>query len=360
MRRRVILGVILCFAGCSEVPPPYPWQLPNGVPTPEVPAANPLTAEKIALGKRLFYDRRLSGNGQQSCSTCHLQAFAFAEPRAVSVGSTGSLLTRNAPALVNVAYNPTLTWSHPGLETLERQHLVPLFNDDPVELGAAGAEAEIIAALSEDAEYPALFSAAFPDEREPIDFHNVVRSIASFVRSLTSFDSAFDRYAYGGDDDALSESAKRGMELFFSERLECHHCHGGFNFTQSSTHDNQPVSPKPFHNNGLTSSPDRGLADHTGLTADRGKFRAPTLRNIAVTAPYLHNGSAATLEEVIDLYAEGGATPRAENRSALVQGFEITAEEKTDLLAFLDSLTDPAFLSNPDTADPFSEAAPES
>lgn len=357
MKLAASVVALFCLASCVEAPPPYPWQLPAGVPAPEVPADNPLTAEKIALGQRLFYDRRLSGNGEQSCSTCHLQAYAFAEPKAVSVGSTGADLTRNAPALVNVAYNPTLTWSHPGLETLERQHLVPLFSEEPVELGATGAEAAIIRALQEDSDYPALFAAAFPEEREPIDFHNIVRAIASFVRSLTSFDSAFDRYAYGGEDDSLTDAAKRGMELFFSERLECHHCHGGFNFTQSSTHDNQPVSPKPFHNNGLTNSRDRGLAEHTGLTADRGKFRAPTLRNIAVTAPYLHNGSAATLEDVIDLYAEGGAKPRAENQSALVQGFEITAEEKADLLAFLDSLTDPAFLANPLTADPFEQSA---
>lgn len=355
MKALLPLIAFLALGGCAETPPDYPWQLPAGVPAPDVPADNALTPEKIALGKRLFYDRRLSGNGQQSCSTCHLQAFAFAEPRAVSIGSTGTELTRNAPALVNVAYNPTLTWSHPGLETLERQHLVPLFNEDPVELGATGAEAAIIHALTDDPSYPALFASAFPDERDPIDFHNIVRAIASFVRSLTSFDSAFDRYAYGGEDDALTDAAKRGMELFFSERLECHHCHGGFNFTQSSTHDNQPVSPKPFHNNGLTNSTDRGLAEHTGLTADRGKFRAPTLRNIAATAPYLHNGSAETLADVIDLYAQGGATPRADNQSALVQGFEITAEEKADLLAFLDSLTDPGFLSNPETADPFAE-----
>lgn len=340
----------------------YQWSLIKGFPKPQVPVNNPMTDAKVLLGKVLFFDKNLSANKQQSCESCHLQQFAFAENKRVSIGSTGELHRRNAPALVNIAYNKTLTWAHDGITTLERQILLPMFGEEPIELGITGHEEEVLARFTTE-QYQALFNNAFPEQE--ISFELIVKALASYVRSLTSLNSPFDRYAYLGDDSAISESAIRGMALFFSERLECHHCHGGFNFTQSTGHEQQLIDRRPFHNTGLynvkvdgerTGYPqdDIGLAEISTLARDNGRFRAPTLRNIVKTAPYMHDGSVATLEEVIDIYADGGrvilqgkhqgdgrANPL---KSQFIKGFELTVEEKNDLLAFLHTLTDEEFL----------------
>jgi cytochrome c peroxidase len=362
-------GPLLAFAAClllACAPPPetYVWRLPVGVPPPTTPADNPMTEAKVALGRRLFYDPRLSANQTQSCSTCHQQQRAFSEGRMRAVGSTGEQHRRNTMALVNVAYNGTLTWAHPQLRRLERQHLIPLFGDDPLELGLDPANASHLERISGDQRYQDLFGLAFPYSASPVSYSNVVKALASFSRSLVSFDSAFDRYAYAGEDAALSASALRGMGLFFSERLECHHCHGGFNFSESTTHENAAILDDPFHNTGLYMLnndggyplADPGLSEHTQRPQDQGKFRAPTLRNIEVTAPYMHDGSIGTLEEVIDFYGRGGrliteganAGDGALNlyKSAFVNGFELNAAEKEDLMAFLHSLTDETFLAN--------------
>ena len=181
--------------------------------------------------------------------------------------------------------------------------------------------------------------------------------MSSFVRSLLSFDSPFDQYTYQGQDDALSDSAKRGMVLFFSERLECFHCHGGFNFTQSSQHEFQQLDLRPFHNTGLYNDDnqgaypvsDQGLIEVTLNAQDMGHFRAPSLRNIAITAPYMHDGSVKSLSDVIDFYAVGGrgAGQNSPLKSGFVKGFTLTEQEQQDLIAFLDSLTDKNFLNNP-------------
>lgn len=349
---------------------PYTWGLPPGFPPPVVPADNPLTLEKIELGRYLFYDPRLSGNGTQSCASCHRQSLAFSEAAATAVGSTGQRHRRNSMALVNVAYNSTYTWAHAGITTLERHVLIPLFGDAPVEMGAAGREQEILERLREDERYRELFARAYPSERDPIDLGNVVKALACFVRTLISFGSPFDRYAYWGEDAALSESQIRGMNLFMSERLECAHCHAGFNFSQFVTHENLNPQARAFHVTGLynvgeRAAPelDRGLFDVTGEPGDRDRFKAPTLRNIEHSAPYMHDGSLASLGDVIDFYAAGGreisAGPhRGDGRahagkSPFVRGFELTAEEREDLLDFLRSLSDAAFLSDPALGDPF-------
>ena len=367
-QRMVLCWVLLTSAGCGPQSTPYPWPLPVGFPPPPVPADNPMTLEKVELGRHLFFDTRLSANNTQACGTCHQQRFAFAEPRRVAVGSTGKAHRRNTLALVNVAYNATLTWSHPELTTLERQHLIPMFGEEPIELGITGHERKVLDRLRRDAAYQALFTAAFPDA-PVLTYEHVVKALASFVRSLISADSAFDRYAYGYDDAALSASARRGLNLFFSERLECHHCHGGFNFSQSSSHQGSELLERPFHNTGLYNVadsgdyPDQGLFEFTGRPADRGKFRAPTLRNIAYTAPYMHDGSLATLPAVLDFYGAGGRHiptglhagdgRRHPNKSVFMKGFTLSEQERTDLLAFLNALSDPAFIDNPAWADPF-------
>ncbi len=360
---------VLCLLGaCGGTD--YRWQLPEGFPAPLVPEDNPMTLEKVELGRRLFYDKRLSANGQQSCASCHQQRYSFAEPTRTAIGSTGQRHRRNSMALVNAAYSATFTWAHPGITTLEQHVALPLFGDSPVEMGAGGHEAEILSRLEADPVYRDLFARAFPFQLREINFDNISKALACFVRTLISFAAPFDRYAYRGDDAALSESQIRGMNLFMSERLECSHCHNGFNFSQFVTHEASTAAERPFHVTGLYNLGetflkgfDYGVFEVTGDPADRDKFKAPTLRNIEHSAPYMHDGSLATLEEVLDFYAAGGRDlsegPYAGDgrkhpgKSAFIRGFTLTEQEKQDVIAFLRSLSDPTFLENPAYADPF-------
>ena len=354
----------------SNHPAPFDWQLREGYPTPKVPVDNPMSAAKVDLGRWLFYDTRLSGNETMSCATCHLQALAFTDGRMNSIGSMGDPHPRGSMSLVNAAYASRLTWANPLLDRLEDQALTPLFGDNPVEMGMAGRDGKVAALLESDDNYRQLAESAFPDDENPYSVLNAVRSIAAFVRSIVSFESPYDAYL-AGDLTALTPSAERGMELFFSERLECFHCHGGFNFTDSTTHANTSVGRVGFHNNGLYNIdasgayPDinTGLFDMTGEARDMGRFKAPSLRNIALTKPYMHDGSIATLEKVLDHYARGGRlTETGENagdgrlspfKSEFVGGFELSDSERTDLIEFLNSLTDQSVLTNERWSDPF-------
>ncbi|GIW43093.1 MAG: di-heme enzyme [Candidatus Binatia bacterium] len=367
------LGVIatLVSGALAQEPTPYEFELPVGFPKPKVPANNPLTVEKIALGRFLFYDVRLSGNMTQSCASCHQQVRAFTDGRARAIGSTGEMHPRSAMSLANVAYATALGWANPLLDSLERQALVPMFNERPVELGLTGKEAELFDRLRADLRYQRMFAEAFPNEADPISLGNIVKAIASFERTLLSGNTPYDRYVQGLDDQAISEEAFLGGRLFFSERLECFHCHGGFNFTASVTHEGNPFDETSFQNNGLYNIDGRGayppdntgLFEITGLPADMGRFKAPTLRNLSYTAPYMHDGSIATLEEVIEHYAAGGRTihsgPYAGDgsknpfKSNFVRGFTLTEEEKQQLLAFLRSLDDARFVSDPRLSNPF-------
>jgi len=349
----------------------YSWGIDGSLPPPAVPVDNPMTDDKVELGRRLFYDTRLSVNNTMSCATCHLQALAFTDGRARAVGATGQFHPRGAMTLVNVAYASRLTWANPLLDRLEDQALTPLFGDQPVEMGMSGRDQEIVEMLRGDALYAELVSRAFPQEQDPYSIVSVVRAMAAFVRSIISFTSPYDGYLRG-DNDAISESAVRGMDLFFSERLECFHCHGGFNFTDSTTHANSRVDRIGYHNTGLYNldgegqfpSDNTGLFDMTGDRRDMGRFKAPTLRNIAVTAPYMHDGSIATLEEAIAHYARGGRLiehgpnagdgRRSPFKSEFIRGFELTDAEQADLIAFLESLTDERVLTDPRWSDPFS------
>jgi cytochrome c peroxidase len=352
-------------------PAAFPIDLPAGFPMPIVPADNPLTREKIELGRHLFYDVRLSANGTQSCASCHDQARAFTDGRARAVGSTGQAHPRNSMSLANVAYASTLTWANPNLLTLETQAAVPLFGIDPIiELGLRGHEDLAIEHLQAEPRYPPLFAAAFPGDPQPLTMANVQRALASFERALISGRSPFDRYRYGGDKNALSAEQKRGLDLFGSETLECFHCHSGFNFTDSVSHSGLPPEPS-FHNTGLYNIDgkggfpveSRGLIDFTGKPDDMGKFKAPTLRNVAKTAPYMHDGSIATLEGVLEHYVAGGRTissgPTAgvgsanPYKSGFISGFVISEADKRAVIAFLESLTDEVFLSDPTLSNPW-------
>jgi cytochrome c peroxidase len=350
----------------AALPPPlnaadYVWDLPQSFSPPRVPAGNPMSQSKVALGRYLFYDRRMSTNGAESCASCHHQELAFTDGRATALGATGQNHPRSAMSLVNVAYSTVLTWSNPTLVTLEEQALVPMMSDHPVELGMGGKIDTFLARIQADQVYRDLFPQAFPDEKSPFTLANVAKALAAFERSIISARSPYDRYHYGNDRAAISDSAQRGEALFFNNPIAgCSQCHSGPNFTDSK-----------FHNTGLYNvagaysypAPNLGIFQFTHIPSDVGKFRTPTLRNVALTAPYMHDGSIATLEEVLDHYEAGGRTILAgpyagrghENphRDPRIAAVPLTAQNRQDLLAFLRSLTDDELIHDNRFSDPF-------
>jgi cytochrome c peroxidase len=245
-----------------------------------------------------------------------------------------------------------------------------MFGDDPIELGL-GSEAALEARLRDIPTYQELFDAAFPTDADPITTRAVVQALAAFERTLISGRSAFDRYLYDKDSKALSAAAQRGYELFSSEKLECFHCHVGFNLSDHVNYAGKAFFDRPYHNTGLYNidgegaypAPNTGIYSVTGEAADMGRFKAPSLRNIAVTAPYMHDGSIATLSEVLDHYAAGGRTIASGEfagngslsplKSNLIAGFELSDDERASVLAFFESLTDLEFLSDERFSDPW-------
>ena len=351
----------------------WSFTLPRFFPAPRVPSEAPMTRARVDLGRHLFYEPRLSGNGTQSCGSCHRQEIAFTDGLPVSIGSTGEAHPRNAQGLANVVYNATLTWANPSLVTLERQMETPLFGEDPVEMGVNDANSgTVLARLTGDADYTARFAAAFPGEGDPVNWPNIISAISAFQRTLISGDSRYDRFLRG--EEALTPAEERGRLLFFGEKAECFHCHGSFNFNDQIVHAGSRIVETPFHNTGLFNIdgeggfpyPNRGVFELTGRAADMGAFRAPSLRNIEVTAPYMHDGSMATLEDVLDFYAAGGRVilsgPHAGDgrlsplKSDLIAQIQLTVAEKADIISFLKTLTDHEFLTNPEFSDPFANA----
>lgn len=349
----------------------FDFRLPAWAPKPLEPKGNPTTAAKVELGRHLFYDTRLSRDGSMSCASCHEQARAFTDERATSPGVTGEHTKRNSMSLVNSAYFPVMTWSNPLLHSFEQQALVPLTGTEPVELGLSGREDEMIARLRAEPVYPALFRKAFPREKGEISMATVTRALGAFQRSIVSFRSPYDRYRYEGDVDAVSDSVLRGEALFFSEKLECHHCHNGLNLSDSERHARNKLGAFAFHNTGLYNldgkgaypADNQGIKEITGRAEDMGRFRTPSLRNVAVTGPYFHDGSAATLDDVIDHYAAGGRTikegpNKGEGRlnplkSSFVPGFSLSEKEREDLKAFLRAQTDEEVLRDPRFSNPW-------
>ncbi|MGE0363829.1 MAG: MbnH family di-heme enzyme [Vicinamibacterales bacterium] len=369
------IALWLAVAGATTLPARagYSWSLPAGVRPPQVPPDNPMSDALVELGRHLFYDTRLSANGTQSCAACHEQARAFTDGKPHSVGSTGQAHVRSSMSLVNVAYAETLTWANPAMTRLEHQALVPMYGTDPVELGLDRADTRWLDRLSADATYRRLLPAAFPGVTR-FTVEHVTRALAGFERALVSMRSPYDRYHFDRDDSAISASAKRGEMLFHSRPLSCFTCHGGVHFSNAMSAE--PAGPPAFRNNGLYNlrgpfsypASDTGLHRETGRAEDVGLFKTPSLRNIAVTAPYMHDGSVATLGDVIDHYADGGRTiadgPNQgvghdnPNKSEGVRGFWLTPGQRADLLAFLESLTDEALLGDPRFADPWPGVSP--
>jgi cytochrome c peroxidase len=359
-----IVVVIVGSAMCLSAQVPYQWDLPPDVNPPDLPEGFLMTGELVELGRHIFYDARLSGNGTQACASCHVQELAFTDGRALGLGSTGQLHPRSPMSLVNVAFRDALTWANRDLRLLEEQALAPMFGESPVELGLAGHETRIYAELSADPRYQELFNAAYPEWDSTVNRENVIRALAAFERSIVSFNSPYDRFRFLDDESALDDSAQRGMELFFSDRTNCGSCHLGQNMAlnlglnlDGASRTQYSFEAEPhfflFHNTGLYDlgepfsypADNLGLYEHTEDLDDVGRFRPPTLRNIAVTAPYMHDGSIATLGEVLDHYAAGA---RAPNRlsSKVILSLELSEIDRADLIAFLESLTDPVVLND--------------
>jgi len=350
----------------------FTWRLPPGFHIPPVPADNPMLPAKVELGRYLFYDLRMSINGSSSCGTCHIQRYGFTNQLPVAIGATGQSHPRRVMPLADVAWFANFNWADPNVTQLEDQSVTPIFNDHPIELGLRRTNDRFLEIVATDPIYVKLFPAAFPGDAGPYTFVHVRKAIADFERTLISGNSPYDRYRYGHDENAISPAAKRGEDLFFHMPFGCSHCHGGFTFggiTVYQTAGGGALSG--FANNGLYNvagkfsypADNLGLYEYTHSLSDIGKFKPPSLRNVAVRAPYMHDGSLQTLDDVLNSYEHGGHVitegPNAgdgsknPNKSAFVSGFTLTSQQRADLKAFLESLTDEDFLTNPKFSNPW-------
>lgn len=355
----LILLVFILSAAAYQSGNGFQWNLPQGFPAPPVPADNPMSSAKVELGRYLFYDLRLSANGKGSCSTCHIQQFGFTDQRPVAVGVTGQAHPRRVMPLANVAWFAVFNWANPTVTQLEDQSLTPMFNDHPVELGLFPQNDRFLKVIATDPTYQRLFPVAFPGDADPYTFLHIRKALAAFERTLISGDSSYDHYRYRHEDGAISASAKRGEDLFFHAPLSCSRCHGGFTLGGETIYQTIDGGHGiEFQNNGLYNLPGKysypsnnlGLYEFTHNPGDVGKFRPPSLRNVAVRAPYMHDGSLRTLDDVLDHYMHGSENP---NKSPFIAGFPLTAEQRQDLKAFLVSLTDEGFLHNPRFSNPW-------
>jgi len=336
--------------------------LPLGLPTVQIPEDNPQTPEKITLGRQLYEDKRFSSDGTVACANCHLPDKAFIDGLPVSEGVGKQKGTRNAPTVINAAFNQTQFWDG-RRPSLEEQAKDPFLN--PVEHGLKTHE-PILDIVRTDPSYTQQFEQVFHVKPAEITIDHVVKAIASFERTVISGDSPFDRYLYGGDKTAMSEAAIRGMAVF-NDKGRCQSCHTiGETSALFMNHDfhnlgvglsritprlmeivnayrtakakGEPLDEKVLTNADIS---ELGRFALTLRPSDIGKFKTPGLRNIAVTGPYMHDGSLATLEEVIELYNQGGeANPMLDSG---IRVLNLTDQEKADLVEFLKSLTSPEF-----------------
>lgn len=309
---------------------PVTIKVPLGLPPLVIPADNPPTAETIALGRRLYYDPVLSRDNTISCASCHSPESGFTDRNSVSTGVGGKHGTRHSPTVINSAYNPLQFWDGRA-PSLEEQAKGPMVN--PVEMATTHAEVE--QRLQADPKYVALFKQTWGTDRITIDL--VVKSVASFERTVLSGDSPFDRFYYGHDKTALSASAQRGLKLFMDPKKgDCATCH-------SIDKDSALLSDNKFHNLGIGADiegklNDLGRFEQTKNDADTGAFKTPTLRNIAQRAPYMHDGSFPTLNDALSHYIGGGNQNPHLDKKIHALDF-LTFDERADILAFLDSLT---------------------
>lgn len=331
----VILLILLLMVSCQSQeeagliqPEEVMLAIPAGYPAPIIPEENQLTASRVALGRALFYDNMLSLDSTMSCGSCHLLNAGMADHNAVSIGIEGRVGFRNVPTLTNIAYHPYF-FTEGGSPSLERQVLGPICNNDEFGFNAA----ELAIRLKDNTIYQELAEEAYG---RPMDLYVLTRALASFERTMISFNSPYDLYERKENINALSPEAQRGRELFFSTKTNCGGCHPGPHLTNFA-----------FENVGLEKAyADKGRYRVSLKEEDIGKFKVPTLRNVALTAPYMHDGRMESLEEVIEHYDQGGVGHP--NQHPFIKPLSLSDSEKGELLAFLHSLTDSSFIQNSD------------
>jgi cytochrome c peroxidase len=347
----LLASVALVLAACQQQSstelnmPQLPQNsliVPAGFPQPVVPADNPITPAKVALGRDLFYETKLSVNNTKACASCHSVSESFSDAgNIVSTGVLGPSGSRNAPGLMNVAYDTTFFWDGRA-SSLEMQAGMPILNT--IELGNTDSNA-VVNTLNAIPFYRELFAEAFGDSTNSmtnqISFQQIRYALATFERTLISGNSDYDRFI-AGDSSALSASAQRGLALFNSSATNCSVCHSGVNFTDND-----------YHSTGLTEFyADEGREDFTGSPEDNGKFRTPSLRNVALTAPYEHDGSMTTIKAVVDHYFQGGAHNNTQDTLVRAISYGIGSQQETDIINFLNSLTDVSFTQRADFMNP--------
>lgn len=318
----------------------------------------------IKLGQYLFFDTNLSLNNTKSCASCHNPAFAFTDGYRLSVTAFGESTLHNAPSLINVSKLKAFDWANPTIAHLEKQMLRPLFGTQPIELGTDKKLVELKKYFKDTEPYKTLMSNEI-DNIDTVKIEKViVESISAYLKTLNSSNSKFDKYKSG--KSKFNSSEKHGMDLFFSSKLGCSNCHALPNFTLSDK-TNQNI----YFNTGLYNvknqnkypDNDNGIIQFSNNLEDDGKFKIPSLRNVRVTAPYMHDGSVATLAEVIEIYAVGGRNistgvyqgdgRKNKLKSKILKGFKINYQDKIDLLNFLNTLTDSTIFINPKFQNPF-------
>ncbi len=302
------------------------------------PIDNPLTVEGVYLGRKLFYEKMLSNDMTMSCATCHKQENGFDDPRPFSQGTNGVFGDRNAMAIINLGWSTSFFWDG-RRQTLEGQAHDPVTN--PIEM--ANKWPDVVARLQNSKVYPDLFFKAFGTRT--VDSNLVVKAIAQFERTLVSYNSKFDKYYYGNDTTVFTQQEKNGLAIFKGKGM-CNNCHLM----------NTQLADEVYRNNGLDANPkDDGHMKFTGKAEDRAKFKVPTLRNIANTAPYMHDSRFTTLEAVVDFYSSKvqQSSPNIdEHMPDFGTGLNLSTQEKADLIAFLKTLTDNDFLTNPSFSEP--------
>jgi cytochrome c peroxidase len=306
------------------------------------------------LGRYLFYDTRLSYNQTKSCASCHDPSFAFSDGYRTSVGADGYPLKRNAPSLLNAISKMNLTWADSTIKDLNTQLNFPFFNQHPKELGWNNEQA-IVNRLENIDAYRDLFKKVFSAEKKPIHLKNIFSAIIAFEATIVSKGSLYDAYI-DGNKSALTTDQQVGMKLFFSEQLKCGHCHSWDQLNKPTKARFENIGLYNINNTGNYPDTDQGLFDISKKQSDKGKFRVPSLRNVLLTAPYTHDGTVSTIEEMIDIYVQGGRFIQTGElmgdgrinpyKTKLVQGFVLSKKEKQQLIAFLNSFTDTSYMQN--------------
>ena len=330
----MLFGLLVAFAlgGCETDPfvineSNYTLEVPPGFPSMEIPEDNQPSQRRITLGKMLFFDKALSVDSSVSCGSCHFPQLAFSDDKALSLGVNSIPGIRNAPSLGNIGYQKSF-FRDGGVPTLEQQVLAPISDPNEMAFSVPG----VVERMQQNPVYVNFSMKAYGRQPDPFV---LTRAIAAFERTLITGNSDFDKHYYQGVRNVLSDSEKRGLQLFMSSRTNCSTCHSGFNFTDLS-----------FRNNGLYEVyTDTGRKRITTFDEDYGKFKVASLRNVELTGPYMHDGSLNTLEEVVEHYNAGGQTNLY--KDPLIRSLNLTLQEKEDIVNFLSTLTDQSFLTNP-------------